>query len=447
MVSQVIIQRMNSSIFAAVQILAFGVVLFSHAHAEEPVQGKLDLAAATREALSNNPSIASAWRKWNAMRARIKQEKAWEDPKVSYDTTAARFVEMAPNTMADQTLMLEQMIPISGKNLSRGRAATAEAVMAFEEFRRRQLDVASKLRGAYFQLLNARAKLALNGQNAVSLQQIANAMREKYQVGTEMAPEVLKADIEAAKIEEERRDLERVQTEAQTRLNVLMNRPASSPIGEIGNARLAYPQATEKELASILLDSRPEVRMARAKIDAEKAQLQLAKRDWIPDPAINLNAQRYNDASQTVSQLGTGISFSIPWANPGKYSEAVREADENVRAADADLQSIKAESLGMLRDQLKKIETALHHYELYSGKILTQAKQVFDTTQLNYESGKASFADWISAQRSLRDVQAMVNEMLTDYQTAIAELEAIVGKELPSSSPKAKGKPHSHPNK
>jgi len=417
---------MGSFVFHAAGILAAGTILLSSADGKE---SKFTLADAVREALANNPSITSAWRKWNAAKARIKQETAWEDPRASYDVTAARFVELAPNSMADQTLTLEQMIPVSGKNLSRGRAAAAEAVVAFEEFRREQLDVVGKLRAAYFQLLNARALLAINGQNAASLQQIANVSRAKYQAGTEIAPDVLRAQIEAARLGQERSDLERNESEAQTRLNVLMNRPASMPIGETGAEKLVAPRLAEKDLASLLLGARPEVRIARAKIDAEKARLQLAKRQWIPDPAINVNAQRYNDASQTVSQLGTGISFNIPWVNPGKYSEAVHEANENLAAAAGELQSVKAESLGMLHDQLTRIETARHNYELYHGEILSQAQQAFDAIQLNYAAGKANFTDWITAQRSLRDVQATASEMFADYQTAIAELEVLIGED------------------
>jgi outer membrane protein TolC len=434
---------MKFFLFTAAQVLAFGA-MFSLASAKDPPQGKLTLAEATREALANNPSITSAWRKWNAMRVRMKQETSWEDPRVSYDTTAARFVEMAPNTMADQTLALEQTIPISGKNLSRGRVAAAEALVTFEEFRRQQLDVVSKLRAAYLKLLNARRQLVINGQNAISLQQITTATRAKYQAGTETASEVLAAEIEASKVDEQRRDLERIQSEAQTRLNVLMNRVVSLPIGELGEETFVRPELSEQELMNLLLNSRPEVQIARDKIDEEKARLQLAKRGWIPDPAINVNAQRYNDASQTVSQLGTGISLSIPWVNPEKYSAATREAEENVEAANAELQRVKSESLGLLHDQLERIETAHHHHQLYSGKILQEAQQAFEVIQLNYEAGKSSFADWITAQRSLRDVQAIQNEMFTDYQTAIAELESIVGAEISSSSAKAKETPPSY---
>jgi cobalt-zinc-cadmium efflux system outer membrane protein len=438
---------MRPFLLAVAQLLVAGGFLISHAGAKEPAGNKLSLTGATREALSHNPSITSTWRKWRGMRARIKQETAWEDPRISYDTTAARFVEMAPNSMADQTLALEQMIPLSGKNVSRGRVAAAEALGAFEEFRRQQLNVSSKVRSAYFQLLNARRQLALNAQNTTSVQQIATALRAKYEAGTQLVPDVLAAEIESAKLDEQRRDLERIQSEARTKLNVLMNRPPASPIGEVSDPGRPPPRLSERELMSLLLSSRPEVRIARSRIEAEKARLQLAKREWIPDPAVNVNAQRYNDASQTVSQLGTGISVSIPWANPGKYSEAVREADENLQAATADLQSVKSESLGLLHDQLLRIETARHHYELYSGSIREQAQQAFEASQLGYETGKSTFSDWITAHRSLRDVRTVASEMFTDYQTALAELEAIVGAPLSGTTTAERPAPHSHSKK
>lgn len=400
----------------------------------EPPSGSLTLASATAEALQHNPTVQAAWRKWNAAQARIRQEAAWEDPKISYDTTAARFVEMAPNTMADQTLALEQMIPVSGKNLSRGRVAAAEALAAYEDFRRRQLDVVSKLRTTYFQYLNLQARLELNRQNATSLDQAATVARARYQSGVETAPEALAAEIERTRLDEERRDLARLQSESRTRLNVLMNRPVSSPIAQLAAAAPPPPSAAEKDLAATMLRTRPEIRFAQARLEAEKARLQFAKREWIPDPAINLNAQRYNDSAQGVSQLGTGISFNIPWVNPGKYSEGVRQANESIAAAEAELQAAKSESLGLLHDQLVRIDTAHHHYELFSGQILPQARQALEAVQLNYETGKASFSDWITAQRSLRDVQATVSEMLTDYQASLAELDAIVGAGAPSTS-------------
>src|SRR5258705_3358575 len=124
--------------------------------------GSFTLASVSNEALRNNPSIKAALSRWTAMKARVPQAAAWDDPKVSADFNAARFVAVSPNAFMDQAVTLEQMIPISGKNRVRSRIAGAEALAAFEGGRRQQLDVITKVRAFYLQLLNNYAMIDLN---------------------------------------------------------------------------------------------------------------------------------------------------------------------------------------------------------------------------------------------------------------------------------------------
>ena len=65
---------------------------------------------------------------------------------------------------------------------------------------------------------------------------------------------------------------------------------------------------------------------------------------------------------------------------------------------------------------------------------MPQAQQAFDATRLSYESGKATFLDWISAQRNLRDIEATAREHLSDYQVAVAQLEAVIGADVYSTA-------------
>src|SRR5581483_2648568 len=90
-----------------------------------------DLIAIVRE---TNPTLKAARAKWEAMKARVPQARAWEDIRAGGDFRVERSVNIPPNSFMDQTAMLEQEVPISGKNLSRGRAAIAEARAAFEDF-------------------------------------------------------------------------------------------------------------------------------------------------------------------------------------------------------------------------------------------------------------------------------------------------------------------------
>src|SRR5438309_8774764 len=115
----------------------------------------LSLSEVTAAALANNPAIKETLRKWNAAKARIPQAAAWDDPRLGGESRVRRFVEVPPNAFMDQSLTVEQLLPITGKNLVRGRAAAAEALSVFEEVRRAELDVIAKARAAYFRLANA----------------------------------------------------------------------------------------------------------------------------------------------------------------------------------------------------------------------------------------------------------------------------------------------------
>ena len=405
----------------------------------------LSLSEVTAAVLANNPAIKEALRKWNAAKARIPQAAAWDDPRLGGDTLVHRFVNVPPNAFMDQSVSIEQVVPITGKNLTRARAAMAEAISAYEDVRRAQLDVIAAARASFFRLANAYDQLEINRKNTESLKQIADISRAKYEAGTQSAADVLVAETDKSKLEEAQRDLERQLSDEQSRLNQLMNRDAFAPLSLPGTASIKGPELSPSLLRPLLLTHRPEIKMAEAKIDMEKWKLQLARREWIPDPALIVKAQRYNDAGQAVSEVDAGVSFPLPWVNFRKYSAGVREAGENLGAAEHGLDRSQKEALRLLRDQLQKIETFHHHVELFRDKLVPQGQQAFEANRLAYESGKASFLDWITAQRVLRDVEATARMHLTDYQVAVAELEAIIGAQLyplpaDSSEPKAKRK-------
>jgi cobalt-zinc-cadmium efflux system outer membrane protein len=390
----------------------------------------LSLGEVTRAVLANNPAIKEAEHRWRAAIQRVRQAYAWDDPRVAGESRVRRFVDIPPNAFTDQSLAIEQLIPITGKNLARGRAAAAEALSAFEEARRVQVDVIAKARATYFQLANAYDQLEINDKNLTSLKQIADISRSRYEAGLETAANALIAETDYSKLLETRRDLERNLSDAQSQLNTVMNRDAFAPLGPPVTATVDHAQLSASRLHAITLAQRPEVQMARAKIDSEKSKLQLAHRAWIPDPALMVKGQRYNDAAEAISELDAGISFTIPWVNPAKYSAGVREARANLAAVEQGLEREQKEALRLLRDQLAKIETFHHHVELFRDKLVPQAQQAFESTQLSYESGKATFLDWISAQRNLRDIEAMGREHLAHYQIAVAELEAVIGADV-----------------
>jgi len=397
-------------------------------------QGRLSLDDVLRVVAENNPSLKAAEERWRAMKARVPQAAAWEDLRLQADSRVERYVAIPPNAFTDQSLMLEQELPLTGKNRSRARAATAEAGAAFEDLRRTELDVLSRARSAYYRLATEYAQLEVNRRNVELLTQFAEISRTRYEVGSASEAEVLSAKTDAAKLLEAQSDILRRISDAQTQLNVFMNRPAQASLAEpilipFEPARLSLPA-----LQRFALSARPEVQRLENRIEAEKSRLQLAKRQWLPDPAVNVKAQRYNDAAQSVSELDLGVSIPLPFLNGRKYSAGVIEAQRNLEAAKNELEAARNEALGLVRDQIKKVETAAHHYELYRDKILPLARQAVQANRAGYESSKATFLELITSQRVLQDVESVSVNHLADYQIALAELRAIVGADDPKLS-------------
>jgi outer membrane protein TolC len=390
-------------------------------------EGRLSLDEVTNVVLANNPAIKAAQEKWQAMKTRVPQAAAWEDLRAQARSRAARYVSIPPNAFTDQTFMLQQEVPISGKNLSRARAATAEAGAAFEDFRRIELDVLSRARGAFHRLAHEYAQLEVNQRNVDLLNQFAEVNRQRYEVGNASQADVLTAQTDAAKLLEAQSDISRRISDAQSQLNVLMNRPAQSRVAQPSQIPFQPPHFSLQALQATALQARPEMQRAQNRVEAERFRIELAKRQWFPDPTLDVQAQRYNEAGQAVSELDVGVSIGLPFLNPRKYSATVTEARRNFESAQHELEATRTETLGLVRDQLKKIETAAHHYELYSDKILPLARQAVQSNRVAYETSSANFLELITAQRVLQDVESAHVNHLAEYQVAVAELNAIVG--------------------
>ena len=145
----------------------------------------LSMSQVIASVLAHNPMIQSARAKWAAARERIPQAAAWEDLKVGTNIVLGRFVSVPANAFTDQMVSIEQMIPLSGKNRSKERAAAAEALGAFEEARRQELDVIAKPKRAIIKSRTSTQLLDINHADEASLVQSLDATRAKFEVGTQ----------------------------------------------------------------------------------------------------------------------------------------------------------------------------------------------------------------------------------------------------------------------
>ncbi len=421
--------KRNLTFAAALVMLAANTVKGGPAPpaADDAATNRFTLNWVIGEVVTNDPSLKAARANWEAMKERIPQARAWEDPRAGVDATLARFVDVPPNSFMNQKFTVEQTLPISGKNRLRGDAASAEAAGAFGELQRRELDELAKARTAYYNLAGAYAQLELNRKDAALLKQFVDISRAKYEAGSHSQADVLSAETELARLEEAAFDFERQISEAQTQLNALMNRPPKTALARPVSPEFKPVNLDADKIQALAVVHRPELFVAEQKIAAAQAKLEAARKGWVPEPAFRVEGDRYNDSSQVISEVSAGFSINLPWFNRKKYKADIRENQKLVESAQNQLDAERILTSQLVEDQVKRVETFHHHTELYQAKLVPLAQQTVAAKRLSYETDRAAFLELLAAQRTVQEMEASYWDHLIHYEMALAELEALVG--------------------
>lgn len=377
------------------------------------------------EVLRQNRDLRARRATLEAMKERVPQERAWADPKAGVDIERSGTTRF--DTFTDNEWMVSQEIPLSGKNRLSAEAALADADAYHGNVHQRELEISTLARTSFYRYANAFALIELNGKSRGLLKQFADASREKYALGLRSQADVLMAETELTRNGEGLRDLEQQASEEQSRLNILMNRQPHAVLGKPEVSPRQLPPMDLGKLGALALRHRPDLQSTQFKIKAARARQSLAKRRWIPDPELRVEARQFNGASRVISEYDTGIFFNIPWVNRGKYKAGEREAQKVRESAELELAGQELETLAMVRDQLSKIETAHHHVELFEEKLIPLSRQTLEATLTAYTDGKATLLELLSAEKGLKESEALLQQHRTTYLIALSEMENLTG--------------------
>src|SRR5258708_39655617 len=98
-----------------------------------------------------------------------------------------------------------------------------------------------------------------------------------------------------------------------------MNQNPFSPLGRPVLSESLPPDLSTERLRRLTLANRPEVRQAQSMVIAASAKVELAKREWIPDPSVSLQARHYNAARRAIMEINAGDPRNLPGLNGRNY--------------------------------------------------------------------------------------------------------------------------------
>ena len=323
---------------------------------------------------------------------------------------------------ADVSVTLEQRIPLSGIRSHRRASALADLERLRADASRTTLDVGVQAANAFLMLQERRRTAALVTEQIVFARDVVTAANARYASGTAPQSDVLRAEVEVARLEAFAKALVSDVRGAEAMLNTSLAQDADLPVPAL--APLAFPQPVPSWSAiKTALTARPELAAGRAEIARADADVQVM-RDMFRPMATIRTGPAYTMAEGRGWMAMVGVSVPI-WR--GKLRAGVAEAQAMRAMSAADLQAMTRMIEGDAAVAVHQLQAARDRQAALTGDVLPRARMVIEPAVTGYAVGQLPLVSVIEAVQALWLVQSDLIAADTELGLAWARLGRAIG--------------------
>lgn len=409
---------------------------WSAAQTPSPPGDRLTLAETYALARAHNPRVAATAAMADATASMVRSAGLPPDPQFRIgamnlslpDLDADMETSMAP------AIELMQMIPFPGKLGLSERIAEKTSAMSRSEADETWWEVRSGVAMAFYELYSADRQLEVMRTTLRLIEDFERVARAMYGAGTGRQSDVLRANVEIARMEAEIARMEAMREVAAARLNALLDRPAETAVASPILPELPASLPSPDTLRVWAEESRPMLAAAKSGVERARASRELARKELWPDLTVGVQYGQRDLIGEGIERMGSFmVGFSLPAFAGARQLKMRDEAAAMERVAEAELENGRAEvdaRIGGLLADLARAETLI---QLYRGRILPQAEANVESSFSSYRVGSVDFMTLVDAQMTVNRFEQEYHGLLGEYGTAVAELEMTVGREIPST--------------
>ena len=386
----------------------------------------LELSRVYQAVRAQNQRAIAARALADAASARVAGAGRPPDPQLQLGFMNYTLPGLAPMDASGMTqLQLMQMIPTAGKLRLAGRAASAQAGAAAERARDVEWDARNQAAMAFYDLYATDRALDVSRGTLRLLDDTRAVAEAMYRVGEGRQADVLRAQVEIARMAEDTLRMTTMRTAMVARLASLIDRDTTVVVGS--PALPSFPDSIP--LLSDLLalaTERPMLRAGERDMDAAAAEARLAARDVWPD--LTIGAQYGERGTERMGSLMIGASIPV-FAS----SRQLRMRDETAamqRMAEADLAAMRAETRADVTTAYANLARARRLASLYHTSVVPQAEAAAASALAAYRVGGVDFMTLLDDRMTVNRYRQEEYVLLADEGKAWAELEMLLGREL-----------------
>ena len=411
-----------------------------------------------------NPSVKAARDLASAARARVRPAGARPDPLLMLGAinVPIRSLNFSEDDMTMKMIGIGQNIPYPGKLGLRRRIAELQAVAAEASADSARLGIVRDTKISWYELEYMNAALDVARRKAAVLTGIAGVATARYSTGAGMQQDVLRATLEATRLNESANALVEEKAAITARINEMLDRPTEMQVSkpvvstallraaidlgsstrftsrDLGASVAGSPFPPIAELQALALERNPNLRAKATMVLVSEAELELARKEHLPDIDVSLQyGQRSGymtagDGSRTSrsDMISAVVSIPIPIQRKNKQAAEVAAT----RATASSVLSDQKAAQNQTRAEVARLYSDISHQRtllaLFVKSVIPQGRATVASAMANYQAGRGDLTTLLAAQAAVFDLELGYERALADFAQKVAELEAVVGKEL-----------------
>ncbi|WKN21108.1 TolC family protein [Azotobacter vinelandii] len=385
----------------------------------------LRLADVTAIALANRAEVSAANARADALAQRPAIVSALEDPMVSASIDHYPYDKMMDaRRRYDRSFTIEQKFPLSRIRSHRRDAARADAQRARALADTTGLDVILEVQRSFFMVLERRRMQGVIDEQASLARQLVSAAAGRYASGTGMQADVLRAEVEVARLQAQQQALAAQIRGAEVMLNAGLGRPAEAAIPALDyTSRDRQEPAAPVDALDRAAASRPELAAGAAEVDRTNAEIEVMRSMYKPMAMVRIG-QAETMAEGSGAMFMVGVSIPI-WRE--RLSAGVSEARAMQQMADADLEAMRRMVASEVLAAREEVNAVRSQARVLETEVLPRALAAVDAALAGYAAGQGTLVAVIESARALWEVQSEQVMIESDLGEAWARLERAMG--------------------
>jgi outer membrane protein TolC len=402
---------------------------------EPRLEGEHAIDFYVQVSLQRNPEILAAERHMAAQAEVVPQVTSLPDPTLADDVwpSANQTIQSAAGRVTN-ILVLTQQFPWCGKLRLRGEAANLDTKIALTQLAETQLKVVEAVKLAYYDIsLNQRALRIIEDSDELLRADFVDPA--KTGAGKTTRLDLLRAQVELAKLQDQRINLSQKLKQAQADLAKALSTSPEADLKVADAPSLpAVPEQLDRLYQAAMI-SRPELQGKLQAISRDERLVELARLNYYPDVTVGVvwyavtTDHAVSTEANGENSLGIALGINLPiWQR--KLQAAVREAQNRTAESARLYQVSRDETLRLVRRLTVQARAQEQQLELFAKELIPSAEKALSVASEGYKADRVNPVRVIDNWIQLKDLRLQRARLEASLGQTLASLERVVGEQL-----------------